>query len=72
MLIGKSPKDTSAPTEEYLVIIKTNSHIIIVKSAVCGVYINSMPKLVATPLPPLNLRKREKLCPNTAHNPMSP
>jgi hypothetical protein len=59
IITGKKPKETSAPREEYFVTKTVDNHKITVKRAVKGEYMLKTPRLVATPLPPLNFRKRE-------------
>src|ERR1700690_331622 len=69
---GNNAKATSPLKDEYPEILKVSSQAVAAMRAACGESANATPRLVATPLPPLNLRNIEKLCPRMAANPMTP
>ncbi len=62
----------NAARDEILEIIATEIHIKSMMIAALGLYTDKTPNPVATPLPPLNLRKIENICPRTAVNPIMP
>lgn len=59
------------PSEEYLVVITVINHTNNDDMAIIGLIAKITPKDVATPFPPLKLRKTVNICPNIAVMPVS-
>ena len=67
--MGKAKKAPRAPPEEYRKIITVPIHIPNKQAPKNGFNPNTAPKAVATPLPPLNTKNTEKICPKTTEIP---
>jgi hypothetical protein len=63
--MGNPKKAANAPPEEYLKIITVPIHIPTRQVPRNGSRPKTEPIAVATPFPPLNARKTEKICPKT-------
>jgi hypothetical protein len=69
---GSEMREQRAERDETLKVTAVSTQTIIAINAGRGLYTARTPKLVATPLPPLNDMKTEKMCPSTTVNPTSP